>query len=63
MKFNIKMHSKSDRHREHWLLGVRLSALADFFSISMKKGQYPQSVNIYNPVLMTSFLKLSVVMQ
>ena len=57
------MYCKKDRHREHWLLGVRLSTSADFFSISMKKGQYPQSVNIYNPVLMTSFLKLSVVMQ
>ena len=53
MKFDTNLHYKNVRHCKHWLLGVRLTSLADNFSFFMKKEYYPQSVNTYNTVLMT----------
>ena len=37
MKFDTKVHYTKDTHREHWLLGARLTPLAATFSIFMKK--------------------------
>lgn len=42
---------------------MSLTPLTATFSIFMKNEQYPNNVNAYKPVLMTWFLKLSVVIQ
>ena len=60
-KFDTKVYYKKDNHRKHCLVGVRLTLLAATFSIFKRKERYPQIVNTCNPVLMTRFLKSSVV--
>ena len=63
MKFDKKVHYKKDRHCEEWLLGVKLSQLVITFSVFKKENEYRQNISTYNPVLMTSCLKLSVAIQ
>ena len=63
MKFDTQIHYRKVRHRKHWLLGVRLTPLADTFSFFMKKDFYPPVVSTYKTVLMTWFLTLTVVIQ
>ena len=64
MKFDTKVHYRKYRDREHWLLGVvRLIPLAATFLVFMKKDKYSERMNASNPVLVTWFLKLSVVIK
>ena len=55
------MHYKKDWHREHWFLCGTLTLLAASFLIFIKKQWHHQSID--NPVLMTWFLKYSVIIQ
>ena len=39
MKFDTEVRYEKDKHREHWLLGVRLTSMAAPYSIFRKNQQ------------------------